>query len=96
MGETALINSIFLAAVETSVPVTPEWSPTVGIVMILCNLFAITVGRFAIKNPGQGPALPGASGLFANFGIPELLATTSLGHILGAGVILGLATSGVL
>jgi photosystem I subunit X len=28
------------------------------------------------------------------FGIPELLATTSFGHILGAGMILGLRSTG--
>jgi len=66
--------------------------------MILCNLVAFGIGRFAIKNPGQGPNLPGGSkpGLLANFGLPELLATTSFGHLLGAGVILGLANAGAL
>jgi photosystem I subunit 10 len=34
--------------------------------------------------------------MFTGFGVPELLATLSLGHIIGAGVILGLANAGAL
>lgn len=77
---------------------TPEWSLGVGLTMILCNLFVISIGRFAIKERGKGPALPissSKSGLFEGFGVPELLATMSFGHILGTGVILGLANAGV-
>ena len=77
--------------------ITVSWNSNVAIVMILSNLFALVVGRFAIKNPGQGPALPTSQpGLWKSFGFPELLATASFGHILGAGIILGLANAGVL
>ena len=67
--------------------------------MILCNLLAIAIGYYGIdkQNRGKGSALPlVVPGLFKGFGIPELLATTSFGHLLGAGVILGLANAGVL
>jgi photosystem I subunit X len=75
---------------------TPEWSVGVAITMILCNLFVLSIGRFAIKQRGQGPALPVAlPDLFEGFGLPELLATMSLGHVLGAGMILGLGNAGV-
>lgn len=78
-------------------PTTVEWNASVGLVMILSNLFAIALGRFAIQKAGQGPDLPvGKPALWKNFGIPELLATTSFGHILGAGFILGLSNAGVL
>jgi photosystem I subunit X len=88
-----VIYSTLMAASAQS----PEWSSSVAIVMILCNLFVISIGRFAIKQRGQGPALPVAlPDLFEGFGLPELLATTSLGHILGAGMILGLGNAGVL
>jgi photosystem I subunit X len=91
-----LINSI-LFAVQATVPATPEWSPAVGLVMILCNAFAFVIGRYAIQNPGKGPALPGSNAaILKGFGIPELLATTSLGHIIGVGVILGLSNAGAL
>lgn len=65
--------------------------------MITCNLFVIAIGRYAIQKPGAGPALPfSLPGLFEGFGVPELLATTSLGHVLGAGMILGLGNAGLL
>ena len=76
---------------------TPEWSPAVALVMIASNLFAIAIGYYAIKNRGQGPELPvELPAMFTGFGVPELLATASFGHILGAGLILGLGNAGVL
>ena len=90
------INSL-LMTVQATVPSTPQWSPSVGLVMILCNLFAFAIGRFAIQKKGVGPDLPGSKPAILNkFGIPELLATASFGHILGVGVILGLSNAGVL
>lgn len=78
-------------------PVTPTWSGSVAVVMILCNLFALAVGRYAIQQKGVGPALPiELPGLFAGFGVSELLATASFGHLLGAGMILGLGQAGVI
>ncbi|WP_204105344.1 MULTISPECIES: photosystem I reaction center subunit PsaK [Spirulina sp. CCY15215] len=80
-----------------AVPITIEWNFSVAIVMIFCNLFAIAIGRFAIQNSGQGPDLPIVKpALWKGFGLPELLATMSFGHILGAGMILGLSNAGVL
>jgi photosystem I subunit X len=78
-------------------PHTAEWSYKVALVMISCNLFAIAVGYYAIKNRGFGPNLPVAvPAMFTGFGIPELLATMSFGHVLGAGFILGLGNAGLL
>ena len=63
--------------------------------MILSNLACISAGRYIIQAKGQGPALPGpVSALGIN--LPELIATTSLGHIIGAGAILGLGYLGIL
>lgn len=88
-----MISSTIIAAV----PQTVEWNLSVGIIMITCNLFAVFIGRFAIKNAGQGPDLPiGKPALWKKFGIPELLATASFGHLLGAGMILGLSNAGLL
>lgn len=65
--------------------------------MIAACLFAVVIGRPAIQNRGVGPQLPGNNlSLFEGFGVPELLATLSLGHILGAGMILGLSNAGIL
>ena len=88
--------STLLALADASSLSVP-WSPSVAVTMILCNLFVIAIGRFAIKNRGVGPGLPvELPGLFSGFGLPELLATTSFGHLLGAGMILGLSSAGVL
>ena len=64
------------------------WSFKISAIMIVCNLISIVIGRYAIQVRGLGPSIPilGLEGL----GLPELLATTSLGHVLGTGTILGL------
>lgn len=64
------------------------WSAKIAIIMIICNVLSVGIGRYAIKVRSLGPSIPllGLEGL----GIPELLATTSLGHVIGAGTILGL------
>ncbi|MEO0949262.1 MAG: photosystem I reaction center subunit PsaK [Cyanobacteria bacterium J06641_5] len=81
-----------LLAVE---PATLEWSPKVAIVMITCNVLAIALGKATIANASAGPALPFPQ-FFGGMGVPALLGTTSLGHVLGAGVILGLSSIGAL
>ena len=89
-----LYSTLFLAQVTMR---SVDWSPSVGIVMSLCCLFAVAIGRYAIQKRGVGPGLPGQSpDLFKGFGIAELLATFSFGHILGAGMILGLTNAGIL
>jgi len=74
---------------------TVPWTPNVAIIMIACNVLAIAIGKLSIKYPSAGPALPSPV-LFGGMGLPALLGTTSLGHLLGAGVILGLANVGSL
>ena len=72
----------------TITPYTTTWSPQTAIIMIVCNSIAIGIGRYAIKVRVLGPGIPilGLEG----FGLPELLATTSLGHLIGVGTIIGL------
>lgn len=77
------------------VPTTVQWSPKVAIVMIVCNIIAIAFGKYTMKNTSAGPALPSAE-YFGGMGLPALLGTTSLGHVLGVGMILGLANAGAL
>ncbi|MEM8637204.1 MAG: photosystem I reaction center subunit PsaK [Cyanobacteria bacterium P01_G01_bin.54] len=86
------MNLMLLAA---AVPPTLEWSPKVAAVMVICNILAIAIGKATIPNPSAGPALP-APKMFGGMGFPALLATTSLGHVLGIGAILGLASAGAL
>ena len=84
-----------LLAVAASVPNTVSWSPKVAILMILCNIAAIAFGKYTIQNQSAGPSLPSPE-FFGGMGLPALLGTTSLGHVFGAGVILGLASVGAL
>lgn len=78
-----------------AVPNTLSWSPKVAAVMIACNILAIAIGKFTIKYPSAPPAMPSPN-LFGGFGLPAVLATASFGHLIGTGVILGLANLGVL
>ena len=86
-----MLTSTLLAVV----PRTLEWSPTVAAVMIVCNILAIAMAKFTMKNPSAPPAMP-ASSLFGGFGLPAVIGSTCFGHILGAGAILGLSNMGVL
>nr|QCI09131.1 photosystem I reaction center subunit X [Inkyuleea mariana] len=78
----------------TVVPHTSIWSAQIAFIMIICNLICIGIGRYAIQVRGLGPSIPilGLEGL----GLPELLATTSLGHVIGAGTIIGLSSIGII
>lgn len=82
----ALFNLALLAAV----PHTPSWGLSTALVMVVCNVLAIAIARYAIKYPNVGPKLIG------DLSVPALLAAASFGHILGAGAILGLGNLGVL
>ena len=92
------MNWLLSSQLLAEIPQTVEWNFNVALVMISANLLAIFIGRFAIKNAGSGPDLPVSNkpALWKNFGIVELLATTSFGHILGAGFVLGMSNAGLL
>ncbi|NJM45695.1 MAG: photosystem I reaction center subunit PsaK [Alkalinema sp. RU_4_3] len=74
---------------------TVAWSPKVAVVMIICNVLAIAIGKYTIKHQNVGLGLPSAE-LFGGMGHGAMLGVTSLGHVIGAGAILGLASMGVL
>lgn len=80
-----MIYSTLIAAAPTTLP----WSPNVAIVMILCNVFAIAIGKFTIQQQNVGAPTP-----IAGMSAGAVVGSACLGHILGAGVILGLANVG--
>lgn len=84
-----------MLTLAAAAPTTMEWSPKVAVVMVICNVLAIAIGKATIKHPSEGPALPMPE-MFGGMGLPALLATTSFGHILGVGVILGLGSMGAI
>lgn len=71
-----------------------NWSINIAIIMIISNLISIIIGRYSIQTRSLGPSIPilGLEGL----GLPELIATTSLGHIIGAATIIGLKNLNIL
>jgi photosystem I subunit X len=89
------IHMTYLTLLAATAPHTVSWSPKVAFVMIACNIVAIAIGKFTIKYKNAGPQLPSPA-LFGGMGLPALLGTTSFGHLLGAGMILGLANAGAL
>ena len=62
--------------------------------MVLCNIFAIYLGT-KIFQAGEGTQLPNPK-YFGCLGLEALLATTSLGHVIGFGVIIGVGAAGLL
>ncbi|MEO0987206.1 MAG: photosystem I reaction center subunit PsaK [Cyanobacteria bacterium J06639_14] len=86
-----------LLLIAVPAPSTFTWGPQVGIVMILCNIAAIALGKAFMRDVAAQPALPSQySKYFGGMGWPALLATTSLGHIFGMGAIIGLSNAGIL
>lgn len=86
-----MLTSTLLAVAPRAI----DWSPSVAAVMIVCNILAIAIAKFTIKNPSAPPEMP-ASNFFGGFGLPAVVGSTCFGHILGAGAILGLSNMGVL
>ncbi|MGR3273483.1 photosystem I reaction center subunit PsaK [Acaryochloris marina NIES-2412] len=86
------MHPILLVAFESH-----PWTINTGILMLFINLLMVFLGRYAIKYPGQGPALPiGVPDSMKDFGVPEMLATGVFAHWIGAGMILGLRSAGAL
>ncbi|MFM9104834.1 MAG: photosystem I reaction center subunit PsaK, partial [Cyanobium sp.] len=63
-------------------PATITWSPKVALVMILCNVIAIAIGKATIQQPNVGLQLPN-SAMFGGLSHGAMLGTLSLGHLLG-------------
>lgn len=86
------MNALLLAA---AAPAASAWNPTCAIVMVVCNVVAIGLGKATMKAPSEGTALPNAE-MFGGMAWPALLATTSFGHLLGIGAIVSLKSAGVI
>lgn len=92
-----MIHSILLAALQPTVADTTTWSWSGSLVMNICIILGIIIAKVAVQNKGKGPSLPLLQPLLGkNFGLPELLAGISFGHILGVGAILGLTNTGLI
>ena len=79
--------SNLLAAVDT-VPATPAWTPTVGIIIsISCIVILLLSTR--IEKPQVGPKLP-----VLPVSVPTFIAAMAFGHLVGVGIVLGLTNIG--
>merc|ERR1712137_610960 len=74
-----------------SIPI-PEYSPGKAFLMMASNIFVICTMSIQGKSLARGTS---HDEMVESFGITWLLAGTSLGHIVGAGAILGVSSLGV-
>lgn len=74
---------------------TPDWSPSIGLIMLACNVAAILFARLTVKYPNVGPRIPVLSDV-SGLSLPAFLGATSFGHMIATGVILGLTNTGAL
>ncbi|MEH2085135.1 photosystem I reaction center subunit PsaK [Nostoc sp.] len=82
-----MISSILLA-VAASVPATPVWNPTVGIIISISSLVVVLLST-KIEKPLVGPKFP-----ILPISIPTFAAAMAFGHIIGIGIVLGLTNIG--
>ncbi|MEH2059230.1 MAG: photosystem I reaction center subunit PsaK [Nostoc sp.] len=82
-----MISSILLAA-AASVPATPVWNPTVGIIISISSLVVVLLST-KIEKPLVGPKFP-----ILPISIPTFVAAMAFGHIVGIGIVLGLTNIG--
>jgi photosystem I subunit 10 len=86
-GDKSLISSILLAA-AASLPTTPVWSPTVGIIISVSSILSVLLA-LKIQYPLVGPKLP-----ILPISIPAFVGAMAFGHIIGIGIVLGLTNIG--
>lgn len=79
--------SNLLAAVDT-VPATPAWTPTVGIIISFSSLVILLLST-RIEKPLVGPKLP-----VIPVSVPTFIAAMAFGHLIGVGIVLGLTNIG--
>jgi photosystem I subunit X len=88
-----LLNSLIIAAI----PHTEPWGLNTVLVMIICNIITIAIRGLAIALPiGKQSTNIATTNLFQQFSPTELIATFSLGHMIGVGCVLGLTNIGVI
>lgn len=80
--------SSILLAVQSTVPATPAWNPTVAIIISVSCIVAVLLTT-KIERPQVGPKLPGLP-----LSIPAFIAAMCFGHVVGIGIVLGLTNIG--
>ncbi|MEA5571065.1 photosystem I reaction center subunit PsaK [Calothrix sp. UHCC 0171] len=84
------MNPSLLFALLSSVPNTPSWTPTIGIIISGCSFLALLL-TFKVSKPMVGMKMP-----LLPISVPTFIGAMCFGHILGVGVILGLSNIGAI
>ena len=87
-----MLTTLFAAA---NAPAEFHWSPKCALVMIACNVFAYAIARATIRKPNEGFEIPNSK-FYGGLSHASVVGANCLGHIMGIGTILGLASRGVL
>lgn len=80
-----MLNNLIIAAI----PHTEPWGFNTAFVMVVCNSVAVAILWLSSYLEGNSPLAP-------QFTLPELIATFSIGHIIGVGMLLGLTSIGTI
>lgn len=91
-----MIDSILLA-VQATVPDTPAFTWKEPAIIGGISLLILLIASRTINYPQVGPKMPlPFPALFNNPSVATVLASVSLGHVVGVGAILGLTNIGAL
>ncbi len=86
---------MFTSLLAATAPATFHWSPKVALVMIACNVLAYAIAKANIAQPNEGFEIPNSK-FFGGMSHASVVAANCLGHVLGIGSIVGLASRGLL
>jgi photosystem I subunit X len=79
------LTSPILPILATNIPATPAWTPTTAIIISACCFFSLLIS-LRTSSPKVGFKMP-----LLPISIPAFLGAMCFGHIIGTGILLGLA-----
>lgn len=89
-----MINTILLAATQPTVPHTIAWSPQVALIISASSLLILLIASSNIKYPQVGAKLPVNLPVVGSPSIGTFIGSMAFGHVVGAGIVLGLSNLG--
>ncbi|MBD2306291.1 photosystem I reaction center subunit PsaK [Chroococcidiopsis sp. FACHB-1243] len=89
-----MINTILLAATQPTVPNTISWSPQVALIISASSFLILLIASRSIKYPQVGAKLPVNLPGLGSPSIGTFVASMAFGHVVGAGIVLGLSNLG--
>lgn len=89
-----MIDTILLAATQPTVPNTISWSPQVALIISASSLLILLIASRSIKYPQVGAKLPVNLPILGSPSVGTFVASMAFGHVVGAGIVLGLSNLG--